>query len=510
MTKKLLFAIFALPMLANAQFTQGFEGGTTIPSGWSTINQGDPKTWAVVSGGVAHSGSNMVSIEYSFDGAHDDYLITPAINVTANVSDYFSFYAKSRDDRWPEAISLKVSTTTPTANAFTTTIDANIAPTGGDYVKYSYNLSAFVGQTIYIAFYSNTDNAYYFDIDDVKNSAIPLCEDATNVTSSEVTSTTAKINWTVSATPGANYDIEYGPKGFAHGAGTIVTSTTNSKTLSGLTPSNLYDVYVRSNCSTNGTSAWSAVTQFGTSCVAKTSFPLLEKFDATTIPVCWSEEAVNGSGKWTFVNANDDGSIVPKSAPNMAQFKIGNKSDVTKLVLPAMDLSSVDDPAIKFSLANVEWSGDIDALKVYYKANVSDSWVQIGSTYSTEHTAWTDVILPLPNKSNAYYVAFEGISGYGRGMNIDDVTVANAATLAVNNNVADRTISVYPNPAKDVVNIKTNKDVNSIQIFSLTGQLVKTIDKNVRAINVSDLKKGVYLLRVKSATQDESFKIIKE
>ncbi len=161
MTKKLLFAIFALPMLANAQFTEGFEASQEIPTGWTVINGGDEKTWSIAATNNAHSGAQMATIEYSSD-AHDDYLVTPAIHVTAGVNDFFSFYGRSRSAQWLEKISLKISTTTPTKAAFTTVLDANIAPTTDAYIKYNYDLSAYVGQTIYIAFYSETQDQFFF------------------------------------------------------------------------------------------------------------------------------------------------------------------------------------------------------------------------------------------------------------------------------------------------------------------------------------------------------------
>ena len=46
--------------------------------------------------------------------------------------------------------------------------------------------------------------------------------------------------------------------------------------------------------------------------------------------------------------------------------------------------------------------------------------------------------------------------------------------------------------------------------YSLTGQLVRKLDNNSKQVNVSDLKKGVYLLRVQSEGKDESFKIVKD
>lgn len=171
MIRKLLLPLLVMPFVANGQFTQNFDAGTTIPAGWTVLNGGDANTWSIVNytGGniTAHSGTNTVSIGYS-STAHSDYLVTPAITVTAGVSDYLSFYARSRDPLYPETISVRISTTTPTAAAFTTTLAASVAPaSGANFYKYTYNLSAYVGQTIYIGFYSSTTDMFYFDLDDI-------------------------------------------------------------------------------------------------------------------------------------------------------------------------------------------------------------------------------------------------------------------------------------------------------------------------------------------------------
>ncbi|MEI7489464.1 MAG: choice-of-anchor J domain-containing protein [Chryseobacterium sp.] len=259
MKKQLLLALFAIPAIANAQFFQNFEASTSLPTGWTALNGGDANTWEIIdyTGGsiTAYSGARTASIRYNSD-AHDDYLVTPAITVTAGVSDYLSFYARSRDPLYPETISVKVSTTTPTAAAaaaFTNTLAATVAPASGpDFYRYSYDLSAYIGQTIYIGFYSSTTDLFYFDIDDVLNGPKPACDIPSSIAVNGVTSNSANISWTASPTPGATYQIEYGPTGFAQGTGTMANSGTASATLSSLNPSTVYQFYVRSNCAANG------------------------------------------------------------------------------------------------------------------------------------------------------------------------------------------------------------------------------------------------------------------
>ncbi len=171
----LIFGLFlAFCSQGYSQFTEGFESG--IPATWTVINGGDANTWVHFTTPTVFviSGTGSAVITYSAT-AHDDYLITPAITVTAGVNDRFSFKARSFDPLYPEEFDLVVSTTTPTAGAFTTTL-ATIAPDSNltTATDYSFDLSAFVGQTIYIGMYSTTTDMWRISVDDVVNDTPPL------------------------------------------------------------------------------------------------------------------------------------------------------------------------------------------------------------------------------------------------------------------------------------------------------------------------------------------------
>jgi hypothetical protein len=78
------------------------------------------------------------------------------------------------------------------------------------------------------------------------------------------------------------------------------------------------------------------------------------------------------------------------------------------------------------------------------------------------------------------------------------------------------TISVYPDPAFDYINIKiksNNKSNPQIQIFNLTGQAVTDLmtvftDIDYR-INISRLSPGTYMLNVSNDNFTEVLKIVK-
>jgi hypothetical protein len=72
-------------------------------------------------------------------------------------------------------------------------------------------------------------------------------------------------------------------------------------------------------------------------------------------------------------------------------------------------------------------------------------------------------------------------------------------------------IGLYPNPSNDYFSINVN--VKSVEVFSITGQLVKTFSTQQSGyqFNISDLTKGVYLVKAIDADQHEkTMKLIKQ
>ena len=89
------------------------------------------------------------------------------------------------------------------------------------------------------------------------------CQPVTNVHADNVTANSAVVSWT--APQGAtNFEIEYGMSGFNQGNGIIVAATGTSHTLTGLSATTVYDVYVRTVCGEGVASAWSSVVDFTT------------------------------------------------------------------------------------------------------------------------------------------------------------------------------------------------------------------------------------------------------
>ncbi|MFY8020900.1 MAG: T9SS type A sorting domain-containing protein [Bacteroidia bacterium] len=60
------------------------------------------------------------------------------------------------------------------------------------------------------------------------------------------------------------------------------------------------------------------------------------------------------------------------------------------------------------------------------------------------------------------------------------------------------TLNVYPQPAKDLIQIEINADLNAYSIYALNGQLIETHQQALPQISVAHLERGIYILELNS------------
>lgn len=77
------------------------------------------------------------------------------------------------------------------------------------------------------------------------------------------------------------------------------------------------------------------------------------------------------------------------------------------------------------------------------------------------------------------------------------------------NKVENNGIAVGPNPAADYITVK-GEEVQSVDIFSLTGACVKSVKDNVQTIEIADLAPGIYTIKVVTANGEKVAKFIKK
>lgn len=72
--------------------------------------------------------------------------------------------------------------------------------------------------------------------------------------------------------------------------------------------------------------------------------------------------------------------------------------------------------------------------------------------------------------------------------------------------------TLYPNPAKDVLNIQTKQGlaINSIEIYNQLGQIVMAVTNAVNAVDVANLASGTYFVKVNTEKGSANAKFVKE
>jgi len=187
-----------------------------------------------------------------------------------------------------------VALTSMTAASSTTYENMTFSPPVGTYSDYP-------------AFRHTGNPANSLLIDDVVWEAIPSCVEPTALVYSNVTASGVNISWTAPATAPANgYQYVISTTATAPtAAGTAVSNAFVS--VSGLTPSTTYYVYVRSVCSSSDSSPWIGPVSILTACLPVTTLPWSEGFEGLTtvgpinFPPCWSKQ----NGDWASRNTND-------------------------------------------------------------------------------------------------------------------------------------------------------------------------------------------------------------
>lgn len=158
--------------------SEDFERQTFPPDGWTVIDaDGDGHSWQSVGKVSATLNGSYIAVSYSVDpqtgktfgGMQDNWLITPAINVT-NASYNLSFKCCAEDEDSMEPYQVLVSETGTNPADFTKVLVSENLDNGYDGVELqgrTRSLAEFAGKRIYIAFRHTGMDSYALGIDDV-------------------------------------------------------------------------------------------------------------------------------------------------------------------------------------------------------------------------------------------------------------------------------------------------------------------------------------------------------
>jgi hypothetical protein len=125
------------------------------------------------------------------------------------------------------------------------------------------------------------------------------------------------------------------------------------------------------------------------------------------------------------------------------------------------------------------------------------------------------------NFENAYFDFIQLLSGYsitsvdnGLILIIETPIFGSASFRNYQLSITEKElqqIKIYPNPSNSIIYLKSyNNPIIKIQIFNLMGRRIKRIKNNFESINISDLSKGIYIMKIDTEYGSINKKIIKE
>lgn len=87
------------------------------------------------------------------------------------------------------------------------------------------------------------------------------------------------------------------------------------------------------------------------------------------------------------------------------------------------------------------------------------------------------------------------VSAGGTEITTFTITVQEGVS-SISNNTVNNALSLYPNPANDMVYFNV-ENVTNVDVFNVTGKLVQSATGNVTTLNINELNSGVYFVMVK-------------
>ncbi len=213
----------------------------------------------------------------------------------------------------------------------------------------------------------------------------------------------------------------------------------------------------------------------------------------------WTPYNVNGNQEW--VQSEFSG----KTFAKMTGYDNGAFDNEDWLISPPLNFTSYDSAFFNFE-STFNYTGP--DLELYVSTdydgvgNPNDyTWINISDLVIWSDGSWNwvesgNIDLGDFMTSNTFLgFRFTSTTDGSATWELDSFLVYGYLKLGISEQ-NEISISVYPNPVTDVINVETGVE-GSINIFSVNGQLLinEVVVRGVNTINLSDLRQGAYLLK---------------
>lgn len=180
-----LLSAFLFTQTASAQIllSEGFEGATFPPAGWTRINAGSGNDWKSGTDASlnydpypAHSGTGSMVYEYNSTNAANAWMITPGVSLTAGTQYTISFFYRVASASYPEKLKVTVGTAATVAAQSTVLWDnaGGTSLTNTSYAPATITYTPPSSGTYYFGFNAySAANQFSIMVDDVSVEVTP-------------------------------------------------------------------------------------------------------------------------------------------------------------------------------------------------------------------------------------------------------------------------------------------------------------------------------------------------
>ena len=177
--------------------------------------------------------------------------------------------------------------------------------------------------------------------------------------------------------------------------------------------------------------------------------------------------------------------IIVRDTINMEQFDV-NSIELTDQSHTCRTIITQNVVEFKFDNINLPFEDATNDGYITFKIKTLPT-LELGDTFENTAGIYFDFNHPIITNTSSTEIAI---------IKKDDVVAGIKNTLTIND------VQIYPNPAQDFLAIESNESIESIDIYTINGALIKKVayigDQTSTKINLTELKNGVYIATVKT------------
>jgi len=508
-------------------FTEDFDAvvpGLYAPflSCWHRFNSFSALSYPYISDTYSHSGAQ--SLYFYNSSSTYSMAVLPMVDPVTNPVNTLkiSFYMRANHNTSQMIVGVLSD---PMNYGTFVPVDTISIPGNGVFSLQEVPLDSYTGNGRYVALcMRNTTSMYPIYVDDVTLEIIPTCLKPVNVSALNVAATTATLWWIENNTTSSwNIRVNDGT------TEDTVSVGENPYTLTGLTPETSYTVWVQTNCGDGDLSTWSDPFTFTTLTATDptvTTLPALPvgQYSATLNGTVTNPDNVTimAQGFEWKATADDAYTQVAATGNTMSYSLTGLTANTgyTYKAFITFDGTTVYGDEETFTTLPEDTPDPCDVPTNLHTTSVENESISIAWDANADVSSWNIQYRPqggtyvsATSTTNSYTITgLTGLTTYeiqvqavcADGQVSDWCTAITAMTtnVGVEEHLMN-SIVLFPNPAKEVVNVQCTMynaqwSGADVEVFDVYGKLLQTVrmSSETTQINISGMADGMYFVRV--------------